>query len=187
MKKLSLVLAVSFGVLIACNKEKTVTDDSKDIAIENNEDKFESDKAEDAAEFAVKAADGGMMEVELGKIAATNASNPAVKEFGNMMVSDHSKAGEELKALAASKNITLPAALSEDKVKKVEEFRAKKGAEFDKEYMDFMVEDHKEDIEKFSKAAEKLADPEIKNWAAGKVPTLQQHLKHAEEVYNSVK
>ena len=93
------------------------------------------------------------------------------------MVTDHGKANAELKTLAASKNITLPTALGEDKQKKVNDLKAKKGAEFDKEYSDLMVEDHKEDIDMFKKQAENGRDAEIKSWAAGKLPTLQSHLQ----------
>lgn len=85
---------------------------------EANEQKLDSTNLEDDAEFAVKAADGGMMEVRLGELSKTNASSAQVKKFGDMMVSDHSKANDELKSLAAQKNITLPTALSGDKQKK---------------------------------------------------------------------
>lgn len=180
------MLVATLGILTACNKEKTA-EDNKEIAVETNEQRFETNKAEDDAEFAVKAADGGMMEVELGKLAAANAASQVVKDFGKMMVKDHSAAGEELKTLAANKNIALPARLSDEKLKKVEDFRKKSGAEFDKDYMSFMVEDHKEDIEKFSEAAEEALDPDLKNWAAGKVPTLKKHLEHAEMVHNKLK
>ena len=132
---------------------------------------------EDDSVFAMKAAEGGLMEVQLGQLALKNASSAAVKKHAQMMVTDHGKANAELKKLAASKNITLPTALGEDKQKKVNELKAKKGAEFDKAYSDLMVEDHKEDVELFRKQAENGRDAEIKSWAAGKLPTLQSHLQ----------
>ena len=97
-----------------------------------------------------------------------------------MMVDGHGKANEELKTLAASKNISIPDSLSDKKRDKYNELAEKKGADFDKAYAAYMVEDHKEDIEAYKKAAENAKDAEIKSWAAGKVPVLQQHLQKAE-------
>src|ERR1700742_193423 len=78
------------------DNKKSVTDSS--TAVPSKQD----------ADFVVKAASGGMLEVQLGQLAQTNASSQAVKDFGNMMISDHGKGGEELMALAANKQIILP-------------------------------------------------------------------------------
>jgi putative membrane protein len=118
---------------------------------------------QDDTKFAVEAADGGMMEVELGKLAQTNASSKQIKDFGQQMVNDHGKAGEELKMLAASKNITLPSALSNKNQDSYNDLAKKKGVDFDKAYASFMVDDHKEDIDKFKHEAEKGNDADRKN------------------------
>ena len=100
-----------------------------------------------------------------------------VKEFGAMMVADHSKANDELKTLATAKNITLPATLGEDTQEDVNELAKLSGKEFDKKYVSMMVDDHKEDVDAFKKAAEdNNIDPDIKAFAAKTLPTLQQHL-----------
>lgn len=127
------------------------------------------------------------MEVELGKLASTNASSPAVKAFGQQMVSDHTKANDELKTLAASKNITLPATPGNKHQDHINDLKEKKGADFDKAYIDLMVDDHKEDVDAFQKEANDGKDAEIKAFAAGKVPTLQHHLDMAKSTKDKLK
>ncbi|MHA4737968.1 DUF4142 domain-containing protein [Dyadobacter sp. MSC1_007] len=180
MKKITLsammiALSVAF---FACNNTKT--EDSTEVAEEQNEAKLDTTALEDDSEFAVAAADGGMMEVKLGELAQTNAASADVKKFGKTMVDDHGKAGEELKALAQKKNFSLPAALSDDKQKKYDDLAKKKGKEFDEAYVSFMVDYHKEDISEFEEAAKDAKDPDVKAWAAGKIPTLKHHLEMAE-------
>ncbi len=190
MKKLLVKSFCLAGIIFisSCNTGETKTEtDSKEVAKEQNEQKFDDHPMEDDTKFAVATADGGMMEVQMAQLALTNATSPEVKKHAQMMIDDHSKVNEELKALAASKNISLPATLSEDKQKKYKEFTEKKGADFDKAYTDFMVEDHKEDIDAFKKQAEKGNDSTLKAWAAGKIPTLEQHLKMWETAKEVVK
>lgn len=187
MKKLVLntCLCASLAVIAACNNN-TNNSDSKDVAKEQNDQKFDSTNIEDDTKFAVNAADGGMLEVQLGKLAQTNGFAQAVKDFGKQMVDDHSKANDELIATAKSKNITLPSTLSEDKQKMYDDLAKKKGTDFDKAYMDMMVDDHNEDISDFQKEADKGNDPDLKAWAAGKVPTLQHHLDMAKAAKDAV-
>lgn len=180
----SMILA-SMLTFSSCNSNKA--EDSTEVAEDQNEQKFEDTKVEDDTEFAVDAADGGMLEVKLGELAQTNGASPAVKEFGKMMVTEHSKANEELTALASTKNISLPLSLSEDNQKKVDELASKKGADFDKAYAAFMVDDHKDDLDEFQEAAKDGKDLEVKAWAAGKVATLQQHLEKAQALKAAVK
>ena len=142
---------------------------------------------EDDAEFAVSAADAGMMEVQLGSLALSKASSAKIKEFAQTMIDDHTKANEELKALAQAKNITLPVALSDKHQKKYNEMAEKSGTEFDKEYCDFMVKDHKDAVDLFKNAADKSKDTELKAWASEKLPTLEHHLGMAEAMKESVK
>jgi putative membrane protein len=186
IKVLSLLFAASFFTLTSCNV-KTNQDDSKEIAEEQNEQKFEDTNLDDDTDFAVKAADGGMLEMELAQLALEKSSSPQVKEFAQSMINDHGKANEELKSLAQSKNITLPTTMSEDNQKHYNDLAEKSGTEFDQAYCDFMVKDHKEDLDSFKKAAENSEDADLKSWAAGKVPVLEHHLAMAEGMEKSVK
>src|SRR5690606_19489725 len=98
------------------------------------------------SDFAVRAAAGGLLEVQLGELAVKNASDQAVKDFGQMMVDDHGKANEELKALAKQKDIVLPTAPSRESMDDMRDLNEKTGHDFDKEYIHHMVEEHEADI-----------------------------------------
>jgi putative membrane protein len=157
--------------------------DSKEVAKEENNQKFDSTNIEGDTKFAVSLADGSMLEVEASKLAMTNGSAANVKDFAQMMVTDHSAANTELKDLAAKKNISLPATLSEAKQKKYNDLAAKKGADFDKAYVNCMVDEHQDAVDALQKEAEKGNDAELRSWAAGKLATIQHHL----EVIKSIK
>jgi putative membrane protein len=130
----------------------------------------------DASNFAVEAANGGMMEVELGKIAQDNASSVRVKAFGSMMIKDHTEANNNLKAIATSLNIVLPDSVSNDSRKEIDHMKMKKGKDFDKAYVSMMLDDHKKDIAEFRKCADNCSDSTIKSFAATTLPVLEKHL-----------
>jgi putative membrane protein len=184
MKK-GIALPFAFMLLfaLACNSENS----NNKTAEQQNEKKFDDSHLEEDADFAMKAASGGLMEVDLGNYAAANAASPNVKAFGQTLAKDHQAANDELKSLAASKNITLPTVPDSDKQKKIDDLKKKTGADFDKDYVDMMVSDHKDDIDHFQKEADKGNDADIKTWAAGKIPTLQQHLQMAEGLQKELK
>lgn len=184
MKKI-FIFAFAAGVLTACGNKETKSDSVE--TTEKANEKLDDTNLEDDAEFAVNAAEGGMLEVQLGELAQTNATSPKVKEFGQMMITDHTKANDELKELAKTKNIALPAALGKERMNDYEGLKAKKGNEFDKAYIEYMIKDHKEDIEEFREQSKEGNDPEIKAWAGGKLPTLEHHLQMAEDAQKWVK
>ena len=141
----------------------------------------------DDRDFVMEAASGGLMEVTLGNLAKANAASAQVKEFGAMMVTDHTKANNELKAVAAKKNITLPETPMEKQQKHIDELKTKKGADFDKAYVDLMVDDHKEDVSKFQDEANKGNDADVKAFAAKTLPVLQKHLDHIQKIQDATK
>jgi putative membrane protein len=128
------------------------------------------------SEFMTKAASGGMLEVQLGQQVAQKATTPEAKQFAQQMVTDHTKANEELKALAAQKNITLPTTLGKDQQKVYDEVLAEKGAELDKKYVSAMLTDHQEDIKEYQGAVTTANDADIKTFAQKNLPVLQMHL-----------
>ena len=136
--------------------------------------------------FAKEAAIGGMAEVELGNLAKQNAANADVKQFGDRMATDHGKANDELKQWASSKNVTLPADL-DAKHKALKDRLAKlNGDAFDKAYMHEMVTDHQHDVAAFKKEAASGKDADLKAWAGKTLPTLQDHLKMAQDAASKV-
>src|SRR5688572_13210417 len=184
MKTIATVLfLVCFILCESCSKK---TDDTKEVAEEQNEEKFEDTKLEDDTEFAVSAADASMMEVQLGSLALSKAASPKVKEFAQAMIDDHRNASQELATLAQGKNISLPASLSEKCQKKYNDMMAKSGVDFDKAYSDLMVKDHKDAVDLFKKAADDAKDADMKAWASGKLPTLEHHLSMAKELEDAI-
>jgi putative membrane protein len=138
-------------------------------------------------EFMTKAAEGSMAEVALGTEVSQKATTPEVKSLADRMVTDHTKANDELKSLAAKKGVMLPSDI--DKSDKNEQAKLAKlsGKQLDKEYADHMVKDHEKDLKEFQKAAKDAKDPELKSWAAKMVPILQEHLNEAKQVDAKVK
>jgi putative membrane protein len=131
--------------------------------------------------FVTKAAQGGMAEVQLGQLATEKAQSDDVKKFGQRMVDDHSKANDQLKSIASQKGVTLPTDLSaKDKAEK-DRLSKLSGEQFDKAYMKAMVKDHKTDVAEFQKEANSGKDSDVKNFASQTLPTLQDHLKMAQQ------
>jgi putative membrane protein len=136
--------------------------------------------------FAQEAAIGGMAEVELGNLAKEKAASTDVKQFGERMVTDHSKANDELKQWAQQKNVTLPAEL-DAKHKALRDRLAKlSGAAFDKAYMREMVSDHQHDVAAFKKESTSGKDADLKAWAGKTLPTLQEHMKMAHDTASKI-
>lgn len=195
MKKLSvIVLASCFGMMQACNSasddsvaKADSTNDERDTTsmMDQNDNTAGMGLNDDVADFAVKAANGGMMEVQLGEYASKNATDKSVKDFGAMLAKDHSKANDELKSMASSKNIALPATVGQDKTDMMTDMMKKTGKDFDKDYMNKMVSVHKDDIDMFQKAADDSKDNDIKAFAAKTLPTLKKHLNDAEAIVKS--
>jgi putative membrane protein len=132
--------------------------------------------------FVRDAAQGGMAEVELGKLATEKASSDDVKKFGQRMVDDHTKAADQLKQVASSEGIQLPQGLSA-KDKMTEERLSKlSGEQFDKAYMADMVKDHTQDVTEFQHESHSGKDAAVKNLASQTLPTIEDHLKQAKEI-----
>jgi len=191
--------SLCLSLLAACLLLSTASCGSKPDAVQEaqqtNEAKIDStalgNTGQDAAikddkefdsEFMTKAASGGILEVQLGKEVAQRTTSPEAKQAAQMMVTDHTKANDELKALAAKKNITIPPTLGDDQKKVFDDVLAKKGADLDKEYVKEMVKDHQEDIQEFTEASEKAGDPEIKALATKTLPVLKMHLAMFEKL-----
>jgi putative membrane protein len=121
----------------------------------------------------------GMKEVELGRLAQERATSPQVKEFGQMMVRDHQKAGQELKQIATKGNVQLTSEDETDEVKDArEKFTKLSGNEFDREYIKTMVDEHEEAVNELERKGQS-DNADVRQWAAKTLPTVRQHLEHA--------
>jgi len=137
-------------------------------------------------EFIKKAAVGGAAEVELGTLATQRASRPAVKDFGARMVKDHGAANAELATLAKSKGVDVPTALDAKHQALRDRLMARQGPDFDRAYMQEMVTDHTQDVAEFEKASKTASDPDLRSWAAGKLPILREHLALARDINSQI-
>jgi putative membrane protein len=125
--------------------------------------------------FMKEAAQGGKAEVEMGTLAASKAANPELKKFGQMMVTDHTAAGKDLVAVAKKKNFTLPTDTGSHQPI-MDKLKGLSGADFDRYYVEQMVQDHEADLRTFQKQAESGSDADVKAFAAKVVPVIQKHL-----------
>ncbi|HEX4782638.1 MAG TPA: DUF4142 domain-containing protein [Usitatibacter sp.] len=136
------------------------------------------------AKFIQKAAEGGMAEVELGKLAEQKAMREEVKEFARRMVEDHSKANDELAKLAGANGVTLPAELDSSTRKEMDKLQGLVGGDFDRAYMKHMVKDHKKDVHEFRHEAKSKRANDAQAFAQKTLPTLEEHLAMAQKTYD---
>jgi len=139
------------------------------------------------SEFMTKVADVGMTEVKLGQMAQDKGMSQRVKDFGAMMVKDHTAAGDELKNMARQKNVTLPETMSNDHQKKTDDLNKKTGKDFDKAYIKAMVDGHQSAVSDFEKASKNTKDADVKAWVDKTLPTLRMHLDSAKAIQKSLK
>jgi putative membrane protein len=154
---------------------------------------IEQDQAKAAAElspqdraFAEEAARGGRAEVELGQLAAQRGQHERVKEFGRRMQKDHGEANQELHKIATRKGLELPKDMGPEHKKVHDRLVKLSGADFDREYMREMVEDHEEDVKAFKRQAEQGKDADLRSFAQKTLPTLEKHLELARAINKEV-
>lgn len=177
MKKLVpyLLLLVTLGSLSFCRNASRK--DSVETAKESNEEKDLLN--EDQSDFLVNVASAGMKEVELGRLAQEKGLHKRVKAFGKMMQDDHESINQEVKSLASRKQITLPASVSSEQQREIDDLRKLNGRDFDLRYMNMMVDDHEKEIRQFEDASENHKDSDIQTFAAKTLPKLRAHLDSA--------
>lgn len=163
----------------AAKTDKAKTDTTKKTDAAKTEKSTPAPLSDKDKEFIQEAAKDGMMEVEMGKMGQKQAKNAEVKKFATRMVTDHSKANAQLKALAKKKGVTLDEA--SPKEHKMDD------ATFDKDYMDQMVKDHEKDVKEFEDEAKDGGDADVKAWANKTLPTLKAHLAQAKEIQGKLK
>jgi putative membrane protein len=129
--------------------------------------------------FMEKAVQGGLAEVQLGSLAAQKAHSPEVKQFGQRMASDHSKANDQLKQAASQKNVNLPTDMDSSSQREFDKLQKLSDAQFDREYMKNMVSDHEKDIKEFKNESKSAKDADLKAFVDKTLPTLEDHLTQA--------
>ncbi len=137
-------------------------------------------------DFLTKAINAGMKEVKVSELAEKNARNEQVRSFAKDLVKDHTKANKELLDQAKNLRVAVAAGLPQDQKTKVDNLGKLTGADFDREYIRMMVDDHKEAITLFETEARTGKNADLKSFAEKTLPTLRQHLKHAEQTMQTL-
>jgi putative membrane protein len=136
--------------------------------------------------FVKEAVMGGLMEVELGRLAMEKASNAEVKQFAQRMVDDHGKANQQLSTVAQQKNVQVPSELTGKAKADHDRLSKLSGEQFDRAYMQLMVQDHRKDVAEFRKQSTKAKDADVKSFVSQTLPTLEDHLKVAQQTQTAL-
>ena len=191
MKKLFASLVVFCFILLACNNNAETTDERTDTttttttnttndATPNTATSVVTD--EKSTTFLTKSTNSGLAEVQLAKLAQQKATIDAVKSFAAMLERDHTAVNDQVKSLAGQRNVSLPAAPSEDKQKMYNDMEKMTGKAFDKEYISMMVKAHGDGINLFEDTKANASDIDVKNFADKTLPTLKMHLDSAKAI-----
>jgi putative membrane protein len=189
---LLLVTAATVCVLQACSGTKA-SSNSDSSATTSDSSKMTGAPADSSTSamadtaFASKAAISGMAEVALGKMAASKGMDSKVKDFGKMMTMDHGKANAELMSIAKAKNITLPAGLDAEHQAKSDSLSKLSGKDFDKGYVQVMIEGHKKTLALMQSEASGGQDSQLKSFAAKTAPVVQMHLEEITKIQAGLK
>ena len=135
--------------------------------------------------FVTKAAKGNFAEVELGKLASQKSHNADVKAFGEQMVTDHSKANDNLKPIADSNGVQWPTKLTGEPKALYDKLSSLSGAAFDKTYIHAMVEGHEKTAKEYEMESGKVKDSQLKSYVDQTLPVVQQHLSHIQSIQQS--
>lgn len=153
----------------------------------NNNSQYDTNSAKMSDQmFVKKAARSNLAEEKLGQLAEQNGQSQKVKDFGNKMTSDHSNSNEQLQSAASQDNINLPTQPNKMQKMTYEKLSKLSGSQFDRAYARDMVKDHERDVASFKKEIKDGKDANIRNYASSTLPTLEEHLKLARQMYDSV-
>jgi putative membrane protein len=195
MKRIFRILTLaSLVFMLACDARRESdsdnaydNDDSKEVAEEANDEKFEDNDMEKDADFVANTVAANYGEIKFAELANQRSSNPEVKKAADMLIKDHTKSLNELKTMAQSKAITVPVEADDEAKRKTERFSDEAGKDFDKKWCKEMVDKHDEMINKFEKRMEKTEDADIKAWIGKTLPVLKTHREHINAVHEKIK
>ena len=172
---------------VACgNKGTSTTSDGDTTTVNRQMNGDTTNRAGDISsgdrEFAMKANMGNLAEIEAGTVAAQRGSSSGVKEYGNMMVTDHGSAQTTLRSIMNNLGIQAPDSLDDTHREANRKLSALKGAAFDKEYIAGQIKDHQETIAMFEQEANSGSNSQLREFAASTLPTLRKHLEHVQRL-----
>ena len=168
MKIKFLLITVGLAATLCISSQNLFAAEAKDGDVKATA----SDKA-----FMNKAAIGGMTEISLGKLAGEKGESKEVKEFGEKMVTDHTKIADNLKEVAGKLGVTLPEKIDATHQAKIDKMEKMSGTTFDSAYVNAMVTAHQKDIAAFEEAGKETKNEDLKKFIDDSVPTMKEHLE----------
>lgn len=175
INKLTIFSLVAASFAAGCNNAEQKQPESKEVAEDKNDAKFNSDSSEHNAQFVVDAANGNLAEIRMAELAQQKSSNKDIKEIAKMLQDDHTAALNDLKILASNKSISIPADVTDDTRQKLQKLTDEKPAAFDKEWTDRLMEKHEKTISDYEAALGTVTDQDIKNWINTVLPKIRTH------------
>ena len=142
--------------------------------------------APSAADFLKTVAQDNQAEIELAQLAQSKSANPQVKQYAQMLVSDHTKAQEKVTSLAKQNKIDLPSGVAAAQSADKDRLQDLSGASFDRAYIDAMVSNHRKAVSLFQKEASSSVASDVKSFAQTTVSTLQHHLQEAQRLQKTL-
>lgn len=187
MKKIYQTLAIAASLtLVSCNESRrgndsNLNEDRNEAAAESNTEKFQGKKQRDA-DFVYEVVGSSYGEIKLAELANQRSRTPEVKQIAQQLLTDHTASLNELKTLAQAKAISIPVEEPDASKRKLENMAEEEGSEFDKEWVQEMIDLHKNDIDKFEDRLENTEDPELKAFIDKTLPALKKHHEHLERL-----
>ena len=178
IKSVAFSLLFGAGLLTSCenNANHDKDESSKDVAEQQNEDKFNNKADEKDAQFVVDVVAANYDEIKFANFGLSKSMNDEIKTLAKQMITDHTKAVNSLKEIAAAKMISVPGWDSTNVDKKMENWNDKKPADFDRDWTNEMIDMHKNTVDKLEGRQKDTTDPEIRGWIDSTLPTVRSHL-----------
>lgn len=180
----AILLMAGVSFFTACDSSpKEEKKDSKEVAEDQNKEKFTKDSTEKNAQLLVDIAAANYHEIAMASVAGEKSTNKGLKTLADSLAADHKAVLSDVQALAANKSVSLPQAEAEDAMKTTEKFKTKSNADFNKDWTDEMISMHKKSISKFEDAVNSnTTAPDTKAWASATLPKLNMHLQMLEKL-----
>jgi putative membrane protein len=188
--KISFLALLIAGISCNNNRDQSASgsQDSKEVAEEQNEDKFESKEMRKDADFVADQVAANYAEVELAKLGAERSSNSDVKRIAQKLVTEHQKNIKELGKLATQKAISVPSQAEDKDLKTVTDLRDEKDAkDFNNQWCKELIDKHESAIKDYENQLENTEDPELKTWISNTLPGLRTHLDELKACHDKMK
>lgn len=185
ISKIILGSAMLVFTMNSCKKEPTQIE-TIEVAEEQNEGNLENDSIENDASYLAEIAEIHMHEIEIGKLALQKGVGPDIQKYAQMLITDHTKSLDELKALAVKKTITLPTSATDMEDDNFNKLKEKIGTDFDKNFINMMAEGHENTVNKITEISQKVTDPDVQLWTSRQVTIFTTHADEAKKLKEKV-